>query len=93
VCDPARPTTAVSGGPGRRRFEFMRMPEESLAELSTPETSWRLLEPWGLTPETCVLERSAVYTFAARWADRWRSGRLLIAGDAAHQMPPFAGQG
>jgi 3-(3-hydroxy-phenyl)propionate hydroxylase len=40
-----------------------------------------------------VLERHAVYTFGARWADRWRNARVLIAGDAAHQMPPFAGQG
>jgi 3-(3-hydroxy-phenyl)propionate hydroxylase len=39
------------------------------------------------------LERHALYTFRARWADRWRSGRVLIAGDAAHQTPPFAGQG
>ena len=28
ICDPARPTTAVSGGPGRRRWEFMRLPDE-----------------------------------------------------------------
>ena len=34
VCDPARPTTAVSGGPGRRRWEFMRLPHETLDELN-----------------------------------------------------------
>jgi flavoprotein hydroxylase len=93
LCDPARPTTLVSGGPGRRRWEFMRLPDESMADLNTESTAWRLLEPWGMTPDTATLERHAVYTFQARWAERWRTGRLLLAGDAAHQMPPFAGQG
>jgi 2-polyprenyl-6-methoxyphenol hydroxylase-like FAD-dependent oxidoreductase len=93
LCDPARPTTLVSGGPGRRRWEFMRLPGETIAELDDESTAWRLLEPWGVTPDTAALERHAVYTFQARWVDTWRSGRLLVAGDAAHQMPPFAGQG
>jgi len=93
VCDPARPTTAVSGGPGRRRFEFMRLPGDAEDDFGSAATAWRLLEPWDLTPANAVLERHAVYTFAARLVDQWRSGRLLVAGDAAHQMPPFAGQG
>ncbi|MFJ7626917.1 bifunctional 3-(3-hydroxy-phenyl)propionate/3-hydroxycinnamic acid hydroxylase [Streptomyces sp. NPDC097595] len=93
ICDPERPTTVVSGGPGRRRWEFMRMAGETVAELDTEATAWRLLEPFGMTPDTCELERHAVYTFQAQWADVWRSGRLLLAGDAAHLMPPFAGQG
>ncbi|MFJ4771112.1 bifunctional 3-(3-hydroxy-phenyl)propionate/3-hydroxycinnamic acid hydroxylase [Streptomyces uncialis] len=93
ICDPARPTTVVSGGPGRRRWEFMRMPGETVEELNTEARAWELLAPWDLTPDNCTLERHAVYTFQARWADIWRSGRLLLAGDAAHLMPPFAGQG
>ncbi len=93
VCDPARPTTVVSGGPGRRRFEFMRLPDETVAELEDPRKVWGLLEPWGLSPENAELERAVMYTFAARWAETWREGRVFIAGDAAHQMPPFAGQG
>lgn len=93
ICDPRRPTTVVSSGPERRRWEFMRMPGETAAELNNEQTAWGLLEPWELTPNNCVLERHALYTFQARWADRWRSGRLLLAGDSAHLMPPFAGQG
>jgi flavoprotein hydroxylase len=93
LCDPARPTTLVSGGPGRRRWEFMRLPHETLDELNSEAAAWRLLGPWGVHPGNAKLERHAVYTFRARWADRWRNGRALLAGDAAHQMPPFAGQG
>ncbi|GAB2638161.1 bifunctional 3-(3-hydroxy-phenyl)propionate/3-hydroxycinnamic acid hydroxylase [Gordonia jinhuaensis] len=93
LCDPTRPTTVVSGGPGRRRWEFMRLPHETREELDTSQRAWELLSEWGRTPENTVLERHAVYTFAARYADQWNRGRLALAGDSAHQMPPFARQG
>lgn len=93
ICDPARPTTLVSGGPGRRRWEFMRLPHEEIETLGTIERAWKLLADWDVTPDNAELERHAVYTFQARWAEHWREGRVLLAGDAAHQMPPFAGQG
>lgn len=92
-CDPARPTTLVGSGPGRRRWEFMRLPGETIEELNTPAKAWELLAPSDITPDNATLERHAVYTFRGSWADQWSKGRVFLAGDAAHLMPPFLGQG
>ena len=92
-CNPDRPTTLVGSGPKRRRWEFMRLPGETIEELNTAETTWKLLAPWDITPDNATLERHAVYTFRGSWADQWKEGRVMLAGDAAHLMPPFLGQG
>jgi 2-polyprenyl-6-methoxyphenol hydroxylase-like FAD-dependent oxidoreductase len=92
-CDPLQPATAVNSGPGRRRFEFMRRQDMSAEELGREHTAWQLMEPWGVTRENARLERHAVYTFQGRWACEWRRGNVFLAGDAAHLMPPFLGQG
>jgi len=92
-CDPARPTTLVSGGPGRRRWEWMLLPGETRKQVEDTEFVWSMLGESGIGPDDVELERHTVYTFRACWAARWRVGRMLLAGDAAHQMPPFAGQG
>ena len=93
ICDPARPTTAVSGGPGRRRWEFLRLPHEPAEQFHTEANAWAMLESWDVRPDNARMERCAAYTFQARYAETWRQGRVLLAGDAAHQTPPFAGQG
>lgn len=91
-CDPARPSTYVRGVGLRRRWEFMLREDEDAERMKTPDAIWALLARW-LAPDEAVLERPAVYTFHAAVAGGWRKGRLLIAGDAAHQTPPFMGQG
>lgn len=93
ICDPARPRTSVSAGPGNRRYEFMRTAGETIEGLNTEESSWRLLELFGVSPENSTLRRHHVYSFKAGCAEQWHRGRLVLAGDAAHIMPPFAGQG
>ncbi|MGO9342475.1 MAG: bifunctional 3-(3-hydroxy-phenyl)propionate/3-hydroxycinnamic acid hydroxylase [Acidimicrobiales bacterium] len=93
VCDHRRPTTVVSGGPGRRRWEFMCLPGETLETLDEEAAAWAFLEPWNVRPDNATMVRHAGYRFRARWATTWHEGRIFLAGDAAHQTPPFAGQG
>jgi 3-(3-hydroxy-phenyl)propionate hydroxylase len=91
-CDHTRPATYIRGVGARRRWEFMLMPGDDAVALAQPESIWCLLSRW-VTPDDAQLERPAVYTFHSALARSWRRGRLLIAGDAAHQTPPFLGQG
>lgn len=89
VCDPARLATFVPSHGAHRRWEFQLAPGEQ------PDP-WQLLAPWGVTPDHGDLIRAVPYRFHALVADRWRGGpdgRVLLAGDAAHMMPPFMGQG
>lgn len=92
ICNPERPTTCVLMGEGRHRWEFMIKPGESAEQVSEDAFIEKLLEPWNVRGAV-RMERKAVYTFRARIARAWRKGRVLLAGDAAHQTPPFAGQG
>ncbi len=91
LCDPARPTTCVLSGPGRHRWEFMLLPGETPEAMLDDAVVHDLLRPWDCGP--LQIERMAVYRFHGLVANRWRAGRVMIAGDAAHQTPPFAGQG
>ena len=91
-CRPERPCTYVVGPGTHRRWEFLRLPHEAQQREVSDETLWQLLSPW-LAPGEARLWRAATYRFHAVVADAWRSGRILLAGDSAHQMPPFLAQG
>lgn len=92
ICDPERPRYSIEMGRDRHRLEFMVRPGEDPDELTQPERL-RELFTWFADPDRIVIERVAAYRFHALVAKRWRTGRIVIAGDAAHQMPPFLGQG
>ncbi|WP_076070068.1 bifunctional 3-(3-hydroxy-phenyl)propionate/3-hydroxycinnamic acid hydroxylase [Sphingomonas montana] len=92
MCDPARPATIVPGRGAIRRWEFMLLPGENDAEMMQPESVARLLAPYLDGVPHRVL-RATTYRFHGLIAERWREGRIFLAGDAAHQTPPFFGQG
>jgi 3-(3-hydroxy-phenyl)propionate hydroxylase len=92
ICDPARPTTCVLMGPGRHRWEFMLLPGETAETMLDDAVIRDLLAPWNCGDDI-EIDRKAVYRFHGLVAQTWRNGRVLLAGDSAHQMPPFAGQG
>lgn len=94
VCDPRRAATFLHLTGDRYRWEFRLHPGETGAELARPERLAALVAPWlPAVPARWAVLRSAEYTFRARIADRWRDGRVLLLGDAAHLTPPFVGQG
>ena len=81
-------------GPLHRRWSFMIFQDEPVDAAMRPDSVWRRLNrPEGATPDEYELVRVAAYKFKSLYADRWCVGRVFLAGDAAHQMPPFLAQG
>ena len=92
VCDPAQPTSIVRIGPRHHRFSFMLEPGESRETATEPARVWARVGAY-LTADDAELIRAVNYVFHSRIMDRWRDGRVFLVGDAAHEMPPFLGQG
>jgi 3-(3-hydroxy-phenyl)propionate hydroxylase len=95
VCDSRRAATFMHLVGDRYRWEFRILDTDDVTELSSPAGVARLLAPWVDSDAFAGLElvRTATYTFRARVAERWRERRVFLLGDAAHQTPPFVGQG
>lgn len=92
VCDPRRIHTYVPLCGNRRRWEFIVNPGEDPAVMAREASLWSLLSPY-LKPGQGRIERAAAYQFHASIASRLREGPIFLVGDAAHQTPPFLGQG
>ncbi|SER19684.1 bifunctional 3-(3-hydroxy-phenyl)propionate/3-hydroxycinnamic acid hydroxylase [Sphingobium sp. YR768] len=92
MCDPKRPATIVPGRGNHRRWEFMLLPGEDDRAMMEPQSVAALVEPY-LSGVPHKVVRAATYRFHGLIAERWRQGGVFLAGDAAHQTPPFFGQG
>ncbi len=95
ICDPARAATFMQVTGDRYRWEFQLRDGEDENDLITEHALGALLRPWTQRDDLAGMEitRSATYTFRARLASAFRSGRVFLLGDAAHLTPPFIGQG
>ncbi|MFV0243646.1 MAG: bifunctional 3-(3-hydroxy-phenyl)propionate/3-hydroxycinnamic acid hydroxylase [Qingshengfaniella sp.] len=92
VCRPEQPISIVNIGPNHHRFSFRLEAGDAGDQLTAAENVWPRVAAF-LTPDDADLIRVANYTFMSCIVDQWRKGRVMLAGDAAHQMPPFLAQG
>ena len=92
-CNPARPTVDCPTPLGHHRWEFPVHDGENEADLLNEEAIWKVLSAQGIDRANVKILGFACYSHHVRFADRWRVGRVFLAGDAAHAMPPWIGQG
>ena len=90
--NPARPATYCRNVGKRRRWEFAIKKTEKIETILSDKYIWNFLKPW-LKKQEARMERKTIYTFQSALAKSWKKGRIFLAGDAAHLMPPFMGQG
>jgi 3-(3-hydroxy-phenyl)propionate hydroxylase len=90
---PSRPMVDCPTPLGHHRWEFPARTDEDEQDLLRESEIWKVLADQGITPEHVKILRAVIYSHHVRVADRWRVGRVFLAGDAAHAMPPWIGQG
>jgi 3-(3-hydroxy-phenyl)propionate hydroxylase len=92
-CNPVQPTVDCPTPLGHHRWEYPARAGAADEQLLCEEAIWNVLSNQGITPEHVKILRAVIYSHHVRVADRWRVGRVFLAGDAAHAMPPWIGQG
>ncbi|PWI06216.1 FAD-binding monooxygenase [Streptomyces sp. NWU339] len=92
-CDPARPAVDCPTPLGHHRWEFPILPGDDEEQLTTEEAVYRLVARYGISRDSVEVLRATVYSHHVRFATRFRMDRVFLAGDAAHAMPPWIGQG
>jgi len=91
--DAERPVVDIALSAGNHRWEIPLKPGETEADFATDDQVWPLLEALGVTTDDVDIHQWAFYRHHVRGAERWREGRVFLAGDACHLMPPWAGAG
>lgn len=91
--DPKRPYVSIGLPHAVRRWEFMLHDDETEEQVTDPAYVNELLSEHVPNPAELDFIRRRVFTHHGRVASNFRRGRQLIAGDAAHLMPVWMGQG
>ena len=93
-CNPARPTVDCPTPLGHHRWEFPVRDDEDEQDLLQRGRDLEGAARAGHHRENVkILRASPATATTSAFADRWRVGRVFLAGDAAHAMPPWIGQG
>jgi len=87
-----QPATYCRNVGKRRRWEFAIKNNQTEKKILSNSYIWSFLKPW-LKKNEALIERKTIYTFKSAISRKWKKKRIFIAGDAAHLMPPFMGQG
>jgi 3-(3-hydroxy-phenyl)propionate hydroxylase len=91
--NPSRPMVDCPTPLAHHRWEFPARTDEYDHDLLRESEIWKVLGEQGITPQHVEILRAVIYSHHVRVADRWHVGRVFLAGDAAHAMPPWIGQG
>ena len=91
-CWPSRPATYVVGPGNLRRWEIKILPKENKKYFDDQENVIEVLKNY-VDVSALDIWRSATYRHKVVVAKDWRKRRVFLAGDSAHQTPPFLGQG